>query len=313
MMVAWRRARSGPLRPSWSFGFEALVAALRLHTRWLAQLDIAALRRAAEGMRGMLAPGVSVKTDRVGSVSVTWFEPNTTSKRTVLYLHGGGYVFGSASQDRGIASRLAVALDARVVAPDYRLAPEAPFPAAVDDVEAILTELLHAGSSNVTLVGPSAGAGIALSAITRLRANGAALPARLVLLSPVVDMTCSSASWSANEGVDWGFRSALVHWVKLYAGSRDPAAPEISAVHADLAGLPPTLVVNGDAELLADDARNFVERARRAGVEIVHHAEPDMIHAFMTLGRNDEATKRTFDQIRRFGGAAEASAQLGLA
>lgn len=298
--TAWRRARFGPRRASWSFGFEVLVATLRLHARWLARLDIAALRRATEGMRAPLAPGVTARTERVQGVPVTWFEPSTNGGRTVLYLHGGGYVFGSASQDRGIASRIAVALGARVAAPDYRLAPEHPFPAAVEDVVATYTGLVSAGHSSLILVGLSSGAGLAVSALTRLRAKGGPLPAGVVLLSPMLDLTGKSPSWSANEGVDWGVPRALVRWGALYAGSLDPSAPEVSPVHADLTGLSPMLVVNGDAELLADDARTFVERARSAGVPVTHHVERDGIHAFMALGRNDDATTRAFEQITAF-------------
>lgn len=300
IVVPWRRVRFGPRRPSWSFGFEVLVTALRLNAGWLTRLDVPTLRRATEGLRGPLAPGVSVKTEQLSGVPVTWFEPETNNGPTVLYLHGGGYVFGSASQDRGVASRLAVAVRARVVAPDYRLAPEAPYPAAVDDVVATFTELLAAGHSNIVLVGLSSGAGLAVNACLRLREKGVSLPARVVLLSPMVDATGTSPSWSSNAGVDWGTPSALVRWAKLYAGSLDLAAPEISPVYADLTKLPPTLVVSGDAELLADDARRFVERAKSAGVQVTHHVERDMIHAFMTFGQKDDATARTFDRIVRF-------------
>ncbi len=298
--VAVRRVQRGPQRPSWSFGFEVLVTALRVHARWLAELDIAALRRVTESMRGPLAPGVSVRTDHLGAVPVTWFEPSAETHRTVLYLHGGGYVFGSAAQDRALASQLASELKARVVAPDYRLAPEAPFPAAVEDVVATFDELREAGHSDIVLIGLSSGAGLAVTALTRLRKSGVALPTLVVLLSPMLDATGTSSSCRAYDGVDWGVPSALVRWAKLYASPLDLAAPELSPVHAELAGLPPTLVVNGEVELLSDDARRFVDRAKGAAVEVTHHVERDMIHAFMALGRNDQATTRTFEQIRRF-------------
>lgn len=303
IITAWRRARSGPRRPSWSFGFEAMVTALRLHARWLARIDVAALRRATGGMRAPLAPGVSVRTESVRGVPVTWFEPATNVGSTILYLHGGGYVFGSADQDRGIASRIAGVLGARVVAPDYRLAPEHPFPAAVDDVVATYTGLLEAGHAPHMLVGLSSGAGLAVTTLARLRAAGVALPAGVVLLSPMLDLTGTSRSWSANAGVDWGIPRALRRWGALYAGSLDPSSPEVSPVHADLRGLPPMLVVNGDAELLADDASVFVERARSAGVPAIHHVERDGPHAFMALGRNDDATARVFEQMTAFAAA----------
>ncbi len=301
--VTWRRARFGARLSSWSFGFEVLVAALRLHTRWLAKLPIPALRQATAGMLGPMTHGVTSRADHLAGVPVTWFEPGSMNPAKIaLYLHGGGYVFGSAAQDRGVASRIARALNVSVAAPDYRLAPEAPYPAAVDDVVAVYRELC-ARRTNVVLVGLSSGAGLAVALLARLRAGDEQLPTGVILLSPLLDATCSSATWSSNEGVDWGAPSAVAHWTKLYAGDVDRADPGISPVNADLKGIPPILVVSGAAELLHDDARCFVERALGSGVSVSHHVEPDMVHAFMTLGRDDGPTTRTFERIAAFAGA----------
>jgi acetyl esterase/lipase len=299
--VAWRRVRYGPRRPTWSFGFEALVEGLRLQFRWLAVLPIPALRRAGEQLKGRVAPGISVSSERIGNVPVTCFTSHEDSDRVVLYLHGGGHVFGSAAQDAGIASQLAGLARGRVVAPNFRLAPEAPYPADVEDVIAVYEHLRsHIGHEDVVLVGLSSGGGIVLSTLVHLRDTGKPIPSRAILLSPMVDASGTSASWSSNADVDWTLAEAGLRWAKMYAGSRNTSDAEISPVNAKLEGLPRLLVVVGDAELLRDDSIRLAERGRAAGVDVTLHVEPDMVHAFMTLGRDDAPTRRTLDLVARF-------------
>jgi epsilon-lactone hydrolase len=299
-LVAWRRSRLGPRRPSWTLGFEVLVEALRIHTRWLTTLPIPAMRRAAESLKGRVARGVAVRRDRVSDVPVTWFTPPEVTARVLLYLHGGGHVFGSAAQDAGIASALARVARARVVAPDYRLAPEAPYPDDVDDVMALFSGLREASHDDIVLVGLSSGGGLALATLTRLRDERLPLPSSAIVLSPMVDATATSASWSTNADVDWLAADAGIRWAKMYAGSRETIDAGISPVNAGLDALPPLLVVVGDAELLRDDALRLADNARAAGVDVTLHVEPDMVHAFMTFGRDDAPTRRTFEAIRTF-------------
>jgi monoterpene epsilon-lactone hydrolase len=297
--VAWRRARAGAKRPSWTFGFEVLVEALRLHMRWMAGLPTAALRRAAEQLKGRVAKGISVSHEQIGGVPVTWFTPNEPGDRVLLYLHGGGHVFGSASQDATMASELARVAKMRVAAPDFRLAPEAPYPADVEDVSGVYEHLRQTGHE-VALAGLSSGGGLALAVLVHLREAGKPLPLRAVLLSPMVDSTGTSASWSTNASVDWGLPEAVLRWAKMYAAGRDTSDLGISPVNARLDGLPPLLVVAGDAEVLRDDGVRLAERGRAAGVDVTLHVEPDMVHAFMAFGRNDPPTSRTLDVIARF-------------
>jgi len=300
LSVAWRRARYGPRRPTWSFGFEALVEGLRLQFRWLAVLPIAALRRAGEQLKGRVAPGITVSKERIGNVPVTCFTPHPDSDRVVLYLHGGGYVFGSAAQDAGIASQLAGLVRGRVFAPNYRLAPEAQYPAAVEDVVAVYEHLRHTGHDDVVLAGLSSGGGIALSTLLYLRDSGKPIPSRAILFSPMVDASGTSESWSSNADTDWTLAEAGLRWAKMYAGSRNTSDPGISPVNAKLEGLPRLLMVVGDAELLRDDSVRLAERGRAAGVDITLHIEPDMVHAFMAFGRDDAPTRRTLDLVARF-------------
>lgn len=299
--VALRRSRTGPACPGWSFGFEVLVQTLRLHSHWMATLPVPALRRAADQLKSRIEGGVSMSKDRIGDVPVTSFlAPEVVSGRVILYLHGGGYVFGSAAQDAGIASQLAKRGHARVVAPDFRLAPEATYPAAVEDVVRVYRRLREQGEREVVIAGLSSGAGLALSVLMTLRDAHEPLASRAILLSPMVDATGTSVSWSANAALDWGQPDALLRWARFYAGSRSPADPGISPVNGNLGGLPPILVVVGELELGHDDAATLVRRAQKAGVEAVLHVEPDMVHAFMTFGRSDAPTRHALDLIEQF-------------
>ena len=179
-----------------------------------------------------------------------------------------------------------------VVAPDYRLAPEDPCPADIDDLVAVDEALAtRPPAPPLAIVGLSAGGGAALAALMRLRDAGKPLPKRAVLLSPMVDATGTSPSWSSNAGVDWPAPADGRRFAALYAGERPLTDPEVSPVNGRLEGLPPTLVIVGDAELLRDDAFALADRATAAGVALALHVEPDMVHAFMTLGRKGPSNR----------------------
>ncbi len=298
--VTLRRLRGRSRRPSWSFGFEVFVQGLRLHMQWIVSLPIPAMRRAADALRGRIAPGTRVREDRLAGVRVLWFHPPEARDGVLLYLHGGGHVLGSPAQDRGIASELARLAHVPVVSPDYRLAPDATYPADLEDALAVYDRLAQTEPGAIVLAGLSAGGGLALALLTRLRDEGRPMPARAVLLSPAVDATGTSPSWSSNADADWLAPEIGVRWSRMYAGTRDLTDPGVSPVNAKLEGLPPLLVIAGAAELLRDDAARLAERARAAGVDVTLHLEPDMVHAFMTFGRHDEATRRTFERMETF-------------
>lgn len=188
-------------------------------------------------------------------------------ERAILYLHGGGYCVGSPATHRAITGRFAVGCAARVFAADYRLAPEQPFPAALDDAEAAYRGLLAAGfaPSRVVVAGDSAGGGLSVALALRLRATGQPLPAALVLFSPWVDLALSQLSAPAA-----GDPMIALPWVaecaRLYLGGHDPADALASPVHADLGGLPPVLIQVGSDEVLLNDSRRLDAALRRAGV-----------------------------------------------
>ena len=187
----------------------------------------------------------------------------------IVHLHGGMFCLGGPTIDHVINAPLARATGVEVISVDYRLAPEHPFPAALDDAVAVHRALADAGIRTV-LYGESAGGGLAVATALRLRDEGAALPARLALLSPMLDLTGSSDTYRslADHDPDYADTSVLLEPGAAYAGATALDHPEISPLFADLADLPPTLVQVGNREVLLGDSTRFARAARRAGVAV---------------------------------------------
>lgn len=201
---------------------------------------------------------------------------------TLLYFHGGGYVTCSPRSHRALLSRLAIASRARVVAIDYSKAPEHPFPAAIDECVASYRELLAEGCDpgRMALGGDSAGGGLALAVLQRLRNESVAMPACTLLLSPWVDLESLGETIQHNGPYDYLQAGALGGAVDLYLAGHDRRDPLASAIHADFRGLPPLLVMTGSAELFCSENMLLVERARAAGIEVEHLLESGMIHVY---------------------------------
>lgn len=200
-----------------------------------------------------------------------------------LYFHGGGYRIGSALAYRAYGSHLAKAANARVVLVDYRLAPENPFPAGVDDAMTVYRWALDAGTpaSRIVIGGDSAGGGLTAALLLAARDAGLPLPAGGVLLSPWIDMTMSGASYETRSEADkmWSRTNAQAA-AELYLGDHDPLDPLVSPMFADWAGMPPLLIQVGDAETLLDDAGTLATKAAAAGVDVEHHVYAEMPHVW---------------------------------
>jgi acetyl esterase/lipase len=238
----------------------------------------------------VLLPGALLRTRRrrgtLGGVPVTWVSPRSGGEpRLVLYVHGGGFTIGSSRAIRDLLARLSLASNARVLSVDYRLAPEHPFPAGLDDVRSVWRAVLEEhGARQVVLAGDSAGGNLALSLMLDLRDRGEALPAGAVLFSPWLDLRCTAASFTTNAGVDVLDRELLLDEAAGYAKGRDPGDPSLSPLNADLRGLPPLYLQTGGVELLRDDAAALVARARAAGVGATLDAFDDQVHDFQAFG-----------------------------
>jgi acetyl esterase/lipase len=203
--------------------------------------------------------------------------------KVIFYLHGGAYAIGTAASSVGLASDLARRVGARLVSVDYRLAPEHPHPAALDDAVAAYRGLLDSGvaASAIAIAGESAGAGLAAATLVALKHAGLPQPTGAVLMSPWADLTLSGDSISAKAAVDpaltpEGLRRRAID----YTADRDPTADLVSPIFADLTGLPPLLIQAGSHEILLDDATRFASRAAAADVAVTLEVTPGVPHVF---------------------------------
>ena len=249
--------------------------------------DLEKQRRSQEALGSMAAAmgGLVWEPFGLGGMDAAWMRLERPHKRrrVILYCHGGGYTSGGLGFSKVLASKLTRATGLDVLAFDYRLAPEHPYPAAVEDAQAAWDHLMRLGfgARDVVLAGDSAGGNMALVLCLRLRAEGRMLPGALLLMSPWTDMTCSGESLTERADIDPVLTPEYIYAVReAYAGSLDPAQPELSPLLADLAGLPPTLIQVGTHEILFSDAERLAERMKAAGTECRLEVWEGMWHDF---------------------------------
>jgi len=302
--VRLRRRVRGPLRPSWDLPFETWVTVLRAYGLRSTRLPLGVQRRVAAGVVGRSRPhGVSYESVRAGGVPAEWFRPDGCDEsRVVLYLHGGGYSIGSIDSHRDPVARLCRAAGARGLVLDYRLAPEHPFPAQLDDAMSAYRWLLDSGvdPARVVVAGESAGAGLTLSLLLALRDARAPLPAAAICVSPWCDLEMRGATMTTHARFDYISREVLRVYAARFVAPADLQNPLANAHYADLRGLPPLLVLAGGAEVLLDDARALASRARAAGVDVTLEIEPDMIHAWIVFSGAFVHPRATLDRMARF-------------
>ena len=231
-----------------------------------------------------MAEGVAREDVTLGGVSGIKFMPeNAKPDRTLLYFHGGGYCIGSPLGHGAMVSHIAKAMRATAYSMDYRMAPEAPFPAAVDDALACYKALLDQGVSpaQIAISGDSAGGGLTLACALSIKAAGLPQPACLLPISPWVDLTNSGWSYGAKAESDPMInRENISEFAKTYLAGGDPKTPLASPVFADLAGLAPMLIQVGSEECLLSDSTLLAERAGAAGVAVRLEIWADMIHVW---------------------------------
>lgn len=226
-----------------------------------------------------------------------------TPQRVIMYLHGGGYVIGSPTTHRGLAERLSRVAAARVLVIDYRLAPEHPFPAAVDDATAAYRWLLRNGTppGTIAIAGDSAGGGLTVATLVALRDAGVPLPAAGVCESPWVDMEGLGESITSRAHRDpMVQKDRLLRFATWYLGDADPRTPLAAPLYADLTGLPPLLIQVGTAETLYDDATRLAEAARAAGVDVTFEPWDEMIHVWHLFAATLPEGQQAIDRIGAF-------------
>jgi len=238
-------------------------------------------------MERVAAPaGVVYEAAHVGGISGWWCRPETARPgQAVMHLHGGWFNWGSAQAFRHLAGHIAAHAKVAAFVPDYRLAPEHPFPAAAEDVRACYFGLVEQGFSKIAVTGDSAGGTLAIGLLVQLAANRAFGGAALVggvALSPVTDLTLSGESWSTRALADPYFtQPQAAELVGSYLAGEDPADPKASPLYADLKDLVPVRVHVGNDEVLLEDSIRFVERAVMAGVDARLDVWEGMVHGYL--------------------------------
>jgi len=289
------------MKASWQARIAAFIIRRRVKPALGDFSDIARVRAVFDA--ALPAPrGVRYTDAVVGGVPGEWVEAErtgTAETTTLLYLHGGGFVGCSPRTHRSLTATLALQ-GLRVFVPDYRLAPEHPFPAAPQDAQAVWRALRASHSGRMVVAGDSAGGNLALGLMLALRDAGEALPAAAVLFSPATDLTGASPSLLGNAERDAMFRGdKLENLQRAYLGDADPAQPLASPLLGDLRGLPPLLLHVGEDEALRDDSLRLAQKARAAGVLVELRVFPGVPHVWQLLWRVPEA-RRSVQAAARF-------------
>ncbi len=257
-----------------------------------------------QGQRARMPPRVEVESVTVGSMYAEWLRPREAEPESaILYLHGGGYTMGSCDTHRALAARIAAAGKASALMINYRLAPENPFPAALEDVTKAYASLLSDGrlAARTVVIGDSAGGGLAIALAVGLRDLGKPLPAGIVGISPWLDLSMSGETMKTCARSD-----PLISWessvlqARRYVGKHDPREPLISPLFADVHGLSPLLLQVGEHEVLRSNSVRMAERARAAGVDARLEVWPGMWHVWHAWGSFVPEARRAIKRIGNF-------------
>jgi epsilon-lactone hydrolase len=271
-----------------------------------ADVSVAEMRAGIEALASIapLPDDVTFEPVDAGGLLAEWVTaPGARRQNVILYLHGGGYVIGSIKTHRELAARLSRAAAARVLLIEYRLAPEHPHPAAVEDATAAYRWLLGiaVAPSRMVIGGDSAGGGLTVATLVALRDAGQPLPAAGVCLSPWVDLEGVGESMATKAAVDpMVQRDPLRKMAAMYLAGQDPRTPLAAPLYADLSGLPPLLIQVGTAETLLDDSTRLAERARKAGVAVSLETWEDMIHVWQAFASLLPEGQQAIERIGAF-------------
>lgn len=277
----------------------------RVYRGWNRNTSVAQMRTDWDtAFEGCSVP-VSCARVSAGGVDGEWIAASGARQdKAILYFHGGGFRLGSVSSHRGLIARIADASGCRILAINYRLAPEHRFPAPVEDAVAAYGWMLDQGLTpgNIAFAGDSAGGNLVLAAMLSLRERGLPLPVAGVLMSPWTDLAATGASYVSRADTDpIHARPMILALAKNYLGpDGDPRHPLASPLYADLAGLPPLLIQVGDRETVLDDSTLFADKARAAGVGVELQVWEGMIHVFQMFGAELAEARQAVDSIAGF-------------
>ncbi len=268
-------------------------------------LSFAELRERFSAFARQFVPAADLRFEAVdaGGVPAEWcIPPDVRSRGALLYLHGGGYCIGCVRDYREFAGRLAKATRCRVLSVEYRLAPEHPFPAALDDALEVYRWLRTSHpDQDIVLGGDSAGGGLSMALLISLRDQGTSLPSGAFLISPSTDLAKEGASMQTRAAVDPIVTPETTQrYAKAYAGARSVREPLISPLYADLANLAPLFILVGDCERLLDDSTRLAEKARNAGTEVTIEIWDEMVHIWPFFAAVLPEGRAAIERIAKF-------------
>jgi acetyl esterase/lipase len=255
-------------------------------------------------MLGGVSKNIKIERIMIDGIQAEWLIPlNPRHGKVILYLHGGGYVTGSIEDHRMLCGLFAAHTDAKILIPEYHLAPEHPFPAALDDALKIFHWLLAQGhvAEDVILAGDSAGGGLAIASVLALKKKSGSLPAAVVCLSPWADLALEGQSHTTKAKAEAVLRKDVLHeWALCYTDESNLTNPLVSPVHGDFNGFPPLLIQVGSEEILLDDSIMLAEKAKADGVDVTLKIWDGMWHVWQALGDLLPENKKTFEEIGQF-------------
>lgn len=252
---------------------------------------------------GRLPKGMTSVRDTVNTVPGEWIAPTTKdSNRMILYFHGGGYVSGAAEFHRSHVSRFVWASGHPAFVFDYRLAPEHPFPAALEDAVSVYRGILDRGylPDRVVFAGDSAGAGLCLAALLALKDRGLPQPSGAVALSPWTDLACTGESFNKNASTCLSPKDSWHVFSRHYCGDADPKHHLISPLYGDPKGLPPLLIFAGSREVMLDDAERFAGKAKGTGVDVTLEIGKGLFHCYPVCGAFFPESQKAIKKIGAF-------------
>jgi epsilon-lactone hydrolase len=250
-----------------------------------------------------LPPDISVKEQFIEGIKSEWLIPKgADTAQVILYVHGGGYVSGSCSDHRGLISKFAWYTGVATLLFEYRLAPENPFPAALDDSVKMYKWLLGSGfhPDNIIMAGESAGGGLCLATLLALKDQKIPMPRAAVAISPWTDLTCSGGSYRTKNKLSPAPLNSWYVFSKHYAGDHDASHPYISPLFGNLEGLPPLFINAGVDDELYDDGEQFFLKAKEAGVDATFRAGTGLVHCYPLLAPMFREATEAMEEIVGF-------------
>jgi acetyl esterase/lipase len=247
--------------------------------------------------------GISVKEQLIEGIKSEFLIPaGAHPEKIIMYVHGGGYVSGSCNDHRGFVSKFAMNTGFTNLVYEYRLAPENPYPAALDDSVTVYRWLLASGykPENILIAGESAGGGLCLAILLALKAQNIALPVAAVAISPWTDLSCSSESYRTKNKRSLAPLNSWTVFSKYYAGDHEATLPLISPLFGDLSGLPPIFINSGVDDELYEDGEKFALKAKEAGTAVTFVSGADMVHCYPLLAPMFKEATQAMNEIVDF-------------